>query len=185
MSYYVYLHIKESNGEPFYVGKGKDCRAFKTKRRTKWWKNIVNKHGFDVVMLEEDLTELGSLELERYWIKRIGRKDLNEGTLVNLTDGGDGVSGNVWSNERRKQASERMKGKPSNKKGKKLSEETRLNMSKLKKGLEIKGRTVLDLETGVYYYSIADASRCKGIKKSTLDMMLRGINKNRTNLILL
>lgn len=86
------MHIKLDSGEPFYIGKGRQSRAFKIDGRSKIWKSIVNKHGYDILFIEENLNEDESLELEKYWIKRIGRRDLNNGSLVNFTDGGEGIS---------------------------------------------------------------------------------------------
>lgn len=87
--FYVYLHIKETNGSPFYVGKGFGKRAF-SKNRSSYWRNTVNKYGYDIIFLEENITNEEALRLEQYWIKRIGRKDLQTGILVNHTDGGEG-----------------------------------------------------------------------------------------------
>ncbi len=91
IKYYIYLHIKLTNGEPFYIGKGCGKRAYSKQGRTKWWKNIVDKYGYDIILLEEGLTEEESYKRENYWIKRIGRENLNKGSLINLTDGGGGV----------------------------------------------------------------------------------------------
>jgi hypothetical protein len=93
MNYYVYLHIKEKTGEPFYVGKGKDGRAYSKHNRSQYWKRIYNKYGFDVILLETNLSEKESLEKEIYWIKKIGREN-----LCNMTDGGEGTSGKIpWN----------------------------------------------------------------------------------------
>jgi len=89
-NYYIYLHINILTGEPFYVGKGKNNRAFSKKSRNQWWFHIVNKYGYDILFLEENLNKSESYIKEKYWIDRIGRKDLNKGPLVNLTDGGEG-----------------------------------------------------------------------------------------------
>ena len=97
--FYIYLHITADTGRPFYVGKGMGNRANVVRGRTNYWKNIVTKHGFDVIMLETDLFEAESLERERYWISRIGRKDLGLGPLINFTDGGEGQSGRKMSEE--------------------------------------------------------------------------------------
>lgn len=97
--FYVYLHIKADTGQPFYVGKGKGNRANSIHHRNNFWKNIVNKHGFDVIMLEENLTETKAFEQEAYWISRIGRNDLGLGPLVNFTDGGEGTAGLKHSDE--------------------------------------------------------------------------------------
>jgi CRISPR/Cas system-associated protein Cas5 (RAMP superfamily) len=89
--FYVYLHIRKTNGEPFYVGKGKNKRAFSTKKRNDWWNRIVNKHDYDILFLEENLTEAEAFEKEVYWIKRIGLEN-----LCNITTGGSG--GNTITN---------------------------------------------------------------------------------------
>ena len=91
--YCVYAHIKLTDGTPFYVGKGKINRANTNVGRSKWWHRTVAKYGFDVIILEEDLSEKDALQREVYWINRIGRRDLGNGTLVNLTDGGEGFRG--------------------------------------------------------------------------------------------
>jgi hypothetical protein len=92
-NYYIYLHIKLDTGEPFYVGKGKKYRAQHSNNRSLHWNNVVNKHGYDIIFLEINLTEQEALEKETYWINRIGRKDLGNGPLVNFTNGGEGASG--------------------------------------------------------------------------------------------
>lgn len=89
-NFYIYLHIKSTTGEPFYVGKGKGNRSESKIGRNKYWNNIVNKYGYDVIFLETDLTEEEAFKKEIYWIKRIGRYDLGNGPLVNMTDGGSG-----------------------------------------------------------------------------------------------
>lgn len=128
--YYVYLHIKETDGTPFYVGKGKVSKRkrYKSKlNRNKWWNNIVDKHGFDIIMLEEDLIEEEAFKIEKYWIDRIGRRDKEEGSLVNLTDGGEGFSGRIITDDTRKKMSE-------SKKGFKHSDEMKEKMRQINKG---------------------------------------------------
>jgi hypothetical protein len=125
MKYYVYLHIKEDTGEPFYVGKGCGKRCYDKNQRSDWWKRTAVLHGFDVIFLEEGLQEDTSLIMEKYWISRIGRKDLQLGPLVNMTDGGDGVSGGSWklTNEQRANIGRASKGrKHSNESNRKKSE---------------------------------------------------------------
>lgn len=100
-NFYVYLHIRKDNGEPFYIGMGspKWNRVNSKKNRNQWWHNITKKYDYDYIFLENNLTEDQAFELEKYWIKRIGRKDLGFGSLVNLTDGGEGKSGCKHTNE--------------------------------------------------------------------------------------
>ena len=55
---------------------------------------------------------------------------------------------------------------------------------KQRKGLKsFVAKMVLDTQTGVYYYSVKEASAIYGIKRTTLIMMLKGKNPNKTNLI--
>lgn len=93
--YYVYAHINATNGSYFYIGKGSGRRAYVKSHRSVYWKRIVAKYGYAVIILEDGLTESEALSREKYWIKKLGRKDLKTGCLVNFTDGGDGTSGRV------------------------------------------------------------------------------------------
>lgn len=88
--YYIYFHINPLKNEIFYVGKGKGRRYYSTKKRNKFWHNIVNKYKFDSIIIHNYLTESEAFNLEIKYIAQIGRRDLNKGTLVNLTNGGKG-----------------------------------------------------------------------------------------------
>lgn len=92
VDYYVYTHSKP-NGEVFYVGKGIGNRATVTRNRGKFWNRVANKYGVHVRIVMDGLQEWAAIELEQNMISLYGRRDTNSGTLVNLTDGGDGVSG--------------------------------------------------------------------------------------------
>jgi len=58
---------------------------------------IIEKVDWIVEIIEDYLTWEESLDLEKKYIKQYGRKDLNEGTLVNFTDGGEGSLGLIPS----------------------------------------------------------------------------------------
>lgn len=102
--FYVYRHIRLDKNEPFYVGIGTKVgkyitfnreysRAFSKANRNRYWKFIVEKHGYKVdILFECDNRELIQ-EKEREFILLYGRQDLGTGTLVNMTDGGDGIEG--------------------------------------------------------------------------------------------
>ncbi len=124
--FYVYLHIRNDNGTPFYVGKGHGKRYKCRDRSNNYWKNIVNKYDFDIIFLEENLTEEEAFELEIYWIQRIGRITDNTGPLVNGTIGGDGTAGRSWEGLRN--------GEKNPMYGRKQTAETKRKISESKKG---------------------------------------------------
>lgn len=176
--YYVYLHIKLTDGTPFYVGKGKDRRAL-SKKRSNWWKRVVNKYGYDIIFLEIKLTEQEATEREKYWIKRIGRKDLGLGPLVNMTDGGEGTSGIIkisqpQTPETKLKISLANKGKIAWNKGK--------SHSAIKGSKHYDSKKVINTKTGEIYDTILDAAKAIGIKRSTLSAKLSGQNTNKTDL---
>jgi hypothetical protein len=93
--FYVYAHLHPESGIPFYIGKGSDNRLKSKKYRNDFWNKVVNKYGFDPVIIESNLSEQESLRLEKYWIVRIGIYK-NGGTLTNITTGG--IGGDTISN---------------------------------------------------------------------------------------
>ena len=141
---YVYRHIRLDTNKIFYIGIGSDKdykRAYTKRNRNKYWHNIVNKTNYEVEIILDDITWEEACTKEIEFIKLHGRKDLNEGTLVNMTDGGEGPLGFVHDQESRDKMSKSKigkststKGKPGTNLGKKFSTETKDRMSKSSMG---------------------------------------------------
>lgn len=142
--FYTYIHLRKDNNAPFYVGKGKGKRFCSIHNRNRWWKNVVKKHDFHAEILAYWETEKEAFEHEKFLIeclKSIGHN------LVNMTNGGDGTSGWIPSQEWRQKKSDSQKAlfkdkknnpmtSPENRKkksqnlsGSKLSEETKKKIS--------------------------------------------------------
>jgi len=114
--------------EPFYIGIGNKKnfgRAFefsKDKRNEIWWK-IYSKTNISVEILYESLTKTEASLKEQELIKKYGRKDLNEGSLCNMTDGGDGIWNCIRTEKTKKLLSEQKIGSKNPQFGKKQSKE--------------------------------------------------------------
>lgn len=104
MKYCVYFHINPLRNEVFYVGKGTPRRVKSKFNRSPLWWNTYRKYGMVVDVVHQGLSETEAFALERFYINRIGTKLPVEGvekrgSLVNLTSGGEGVSGHPRSKD--------------------------------------------------------------------------------------
>jgi len=144
--YYVYTHLNPQTKEIFYVGIGKGNRAWNQwAGRNKFWENYVNKYGFEVELVAENLTrnQAGKIEIEL--IAHLGRRQIEEGgTLVNRSLGGDGGSvGYTHTEEYKQKLSKERKGiikKP-------LSKEAKDKLSKALTGREVTwGKAILQFD---------------------------------------
>jgi hypothetical protein len=74
--FYVYCHIKKTDGRCFYVGKGTGYRYKSSKGRNEYWNRIVSKHGFEPIILVNNISEEKAFELETDFCNQIGYENL-------------------------------------------------------------------------------------------------------------
>ena len=85
--YYVYQYVRDDQ-TPYYIGKGKDDRAWVSHRRSNG-AEIKPKDNSRIQIIKENLTEQEAWDLETELIQKYELKE-NGGILVNLTYGGEG-----------------------------------------------------------------------------------------------
>ena len=110
---YVYTHKRLDKDCIFYVGIGSSAnykRAYQTHKRNDHWTRVNNLTKIEVEVLFDGLTLGVANYYEKYLIATYGRVNKGTGTLVNMTDGGDGVRGWVITEEGRKRMSLAKKG---------------------------------------------------------------------------
>ena len=97
--YYIYIHYRLDTNVPFYVGKGKNKRAWNKRKRNPYWNNIVNKYGYRVEIKAQDLLEQEAFELEKQTIEELS----NIYSLANMTVGGEGCTHLVTPEKQQKE----------------------------------------------------------------------------------
>lgn len=105
--YYLYIHYRQDRGEAFYVGIGtkyrnKDYdRALCYKKRSLFWKKVANKSRCNVMIISESDNKEEIINQEINYIALLGKKKDKKGTLVNITNGGEGMTGHKikWTPE--------------------------------------------------------------------------------------
>jgi hypothetical protein len=135
--FYTYAYLREDR-TPYYIGKGKGRRAFRKE------KTIPRPPEDRILFLKTGLTEKEAFRHECYMIAVFGRKNNGTGILRNLTDGGEGHSGHIPTEETRKKIGDAHRGRKRPpevcekirraKLGHPTSEETRRKISEGKKG---------------------------------------------------
>jgi len=204
---YVYVHKRASDNTIFYIGKGTKNRCTSIKGRNKYWLSIYSKHGVNCEIIANSLTDREAFLLEKKLIKEYGRLDLKTGTLVNMTDGGDGVINAVITEERKKQISQQSTGRHHSEdtkqylseinKGRIVSQEARRKISESRLGkhwtenirktiLESRRhclKSVICINTGEIYESASDAARKINGDSSLISKVCSGKRKHYRGLL--
>lgn len=181
--FYVYVHRKKDDNIIFYVGKGQANRYKSISGRNLHWKNTCKKHGWYSVIIQNNLTESDALDLEELIIKTIGLENLCNKNYFN-----GGKSGYTHSVESKSKMSISKKGHTPWNKGK-TSIESSIRMSgsnnpmfgkkvvhtssTLQTLREKNGTMVCDLETGIFYNSIAEAGERLNLGRKTIKLRNR------------
>ena len=187
--YCIYRHIRLDKNSIFYIGIGNESRPFVKYNRNKYWNNIINKTNYEIQILKKNLSLEQACELEKILISYYGRKDLGLGNLVNMTDGGEGLNGKLFSKEHRKKLCIARKKRIT-------TEETKLKMKLNHRGkcpiyrkklsdAAYNSIKVIDITTGIIYNSITICAKILNIPTKTLSNQVKGISKNKTSIKIL
>lgn len=202
----VYAHIRKDTNEIFYIGKGNSARPNQKNSRNKYWHNIVNKHGYIVVILIKNLTDDESYNYEQWIISMLGNEN-----LCNLSGGGRGSYNRIVSIETRNKIGIGNK-KPNLKLRQTMSDPIRKEFNRkntiaamnrpeviIKRSNSLKishnkpdfveklknrlYKKVLNTSNNIIYKSVQDASQITGINYSSLCAKLNGSKQNNTSLV--
>lgn len=148
--FYTYAYLRKGDRTPYYIGKGKDNRAFVKHKGIS-----VPKDRSKIIFLKQNLTEAEAFKHEEYMISVFGRKDLGTGILLNRTNGGEGSSG--CSEEERERR--RKTGKACYENGVGIHAQSKEQLTENgKKGGKISGNKHKENKTGIFGLSSEEKS---------------------------
>lgn len=132
---YVYRHIRLDKNEPFYIGIGKNIYRHSSRwGRNELWHKIVSKTKYEVEIILEDISWEEACIKEKEFIALYGRINKLTGILANMTDGGDGNIGMVFTDEIRAKIGAASKGRIGYWKGKKIPPEVTKRVADAQRG---------------------------------------------------
>ena len=189
--FYVYVHRRATDGRIFYVGKGRNGRAWSNKGRNLLWQRTANKSGFVVEVVQTGMQEWWAFEMERELIASYGRDN-----LCNFTDGGEGAAGVVPSSETRAKLSAAGLGRKHTAEaklkmslallGKKRTSEMNARNSAVRLGKPLKEATKAKLSAALMGHEVRDDVRKKigdgnrGMKRDQKEIdRIRAMNTGR------
>lgn len=193
--FYTYAYLRKDR-TPYYIGKGQKIRAYQGNGKP----CRVPKDKSRIIFLKQNLTEEGAFKHEIYMIAVFGRKDNGTGILRNKTNGGEGPSGLIHSDETKrklreintgrilseehiKKISEGCKGKNQGPR-KPLSEEHKLKISKSGKGRKHTNEAKLKISQSNKNRIVSEETRRKlsEVKKNITEETRRKLSEARRNI---
>jgi hypothetical protein len=178
----VYRHRRLDNNSIFYIGIGKEKnRAYQLRSRNCLWKNIVSKTNYQVEIIAENINYNEAKELEIFLISLYGRRDLNNGILCNMTDGGDGNTN--FSIDLKNKISNSLKGKKQSEETKLKRKNTLLKTWENQDLRDLKSKQTYELNRLGIIGTKGKPSNKKGIKlsKEIIDKVSKGLKKYYEN----
>jgi group I intron endonuclease len=119
-NFYVYALYAPNEEDPFWIGKGHGDRAYDSATLSGSGNSIYKKRTINKILesggkveidfVDWDLLEEQAFKVEIETIAYYGRKNNNTGCLTNLTDGGEGPTGHIHTEEHKQKISNSMKG---------------------------------------------------------------------------
>ncbi len=175
MKYYIYVHRKLDDKSIFYVGKGTGKRVNSKNSRSKWWHNVVNKHGFYYEIVQYFNNEQSAYIGESALIDNLISKGIK---LINLKSGGLGGIGFRHTEESKRKIANHNKGK-------KFSNSRKSNISKSLIGNNFarkrkskfpsnNRKAVLCIDTGKVFNSTHEAAQTLKLNYSNIASVCRG-----------
>lgn len=199
-NYVVYKHTNLINGKS-YIGitNNLNIRWAGSGSRYKSYNSIfgraIDKYGWDGFsheVLESGLTRSEAVELEKYYIAHFRTNIYRHGNAFgyNMTDGGDGICGAIYSDDTKKKISDALSS-PNCETRKRMSDASKGRQTflgctlsdehkkKLSHGRDIanakRGKPVYCVETNSVYKSSEDASHHLNISASSISSVCRGV----------
>lgn len=160
--YYVYVYLRSDRYSPYYVGKGREKRAYQKHV------NVDLPSIERIEIIKDNLTEQEALDLEKILIKFYGIKRLG-GLLENVRRTGQSQ---VHTEEHKKNISKSMKGKTPWNKGVKITDERILNNYKLGNIGKGKKSKPFTLE-GITYFSQKECAKVYGVSDRAIRLWLK------------
>lgn len=208
MKTYIYTLRREDSTEIRYVGKTSNLSrryaqhiapsSYKNKKST-WLKNWIlkaKKDGVKVIIEELEVVNSNGSDEEKYWISQLKYWGFK---LINLTEGGEGLSGYRHSEEAKIKLSKFRTGKKHSEEtiqklkqshiGNFLSESTRMKISKAHKGKKLSEDVklkryrvpVICIEDNIRFEYVSDAAKYYGVPVSSISNQLSGLSKKLRN----